>query len=181
MFNESIGQQMYSIFIPIYKSLKAAKSDQITDKQQWFAYWIIFAWVKLIEYSFNWVVQHMPYYQQVKPIFFAWLIRYNGALKLYNKVIAQTFIKVQLYVNDKQYRSQVNQKQLEIWKNNAQWTKNAFKHVLMYSKDKQYRNSTNTKIKSQITNPDTLKSVSMIIVDKAMSQLNESQNGDDQF
>ncbi|CAL6007629.1 TB2/DP1 [Hexamita inflata] len=127
MFNESICQQMYSIFIPIYKSLKAAKSDQITDIQQWFAYWIIFAWVKFFEYSFNWVVQHIPYYQQVKPIFFAWLIRHNGALKLYNKVIAQTFIKVQLYVNDKQYRSQVNQNQLEIWKNNAQWTKNAFK------------------------------------------------------
>ncbi|CAL6008283.1 TB2/DP1 [Hexamita inflata] len=181
MFIESIGQQMYSIIIPIYKSLKAAKSDQITDKQQWLAYWIIFTWVKYFEYSLNWVVQHIPYYQQVKPIFFAWLIRHNGALKLYNKVLAQTFIKIQLYVNDKQYRSSVNQNQLQTWENNIQFTKKAFKHMLMYSKDKQYRNSTNTKIKSQITNPNTLKSVSMLIVDKAMSQLNESQNGDDQF
>merc|ERR1711972_1190367 len=75
---------------PTWASLKAIKSEDTDDDTQWLTYWIVYSSVALMESVTDVFLFWIPMYEWLKMGFyiFMWHPQTNGALKIYNAVLA---------------------------------------------------------------------------------------------
>jgi len=77
------------IFYPAYASYKAIKSDEKDDDTQWVTYWVVFAFMTIIETFSEFILQIFPYYYFLKYLFVVWLFSPAtfGADMIYKQVV----------------------------------------------------------------------------------------------
>ncbi len=51
---------------PAYMSFKALQTKDEKDDAQWLTYWVAFASILTIEYSFEFILQYVPFYFELK-------------------------------------------------------------------------------------------------------------------
>ncbi len=95
---------LIAFIYPFQASIKAIRSPDKDDDTQWLIYWLVFAFIKVFEACFGWLLYHIPFYFLIKIIFTVWCYHAKtlGATKIYNVVI-KPFIwqnRLQLLVDD---------------------------------------------------------------------------------
>ena len=80
---------LVSFIYPAYMSFKAIDSKDPTDDTQWLTYWVVFAFVSIIENVAVFAVEYIPFYFALKLAFFIWLYhpKFMGAGLVYTQVI----------------------------------------------------------------------------------------------
>jgi len=80
---------LVSFIYPAYQSFKAIDSPDPTDDTQWLTYWVVFAFVSIIENVFTIISDVIPFYFFMKVGFFVWLYhpKFLGAGLVYSQGI----------------------------------------------------------------------------------------------
>ena len=80
---------LVSFVYPAYMSFKAIDSADPTDDTQWLTYWVVFAFVSIIENGFVFISDIIPAYFALKVSFFIWLYhpKFMGAGVVYTQGI----------------------------------------------------------------------------------------------
>eukprot|EP00002_Diphylleia_rotans_P024186 TRINITY_DN476_c0_g13_i1.p1 TRINITY_DN476_c0_g13~~TRINITY_DN476_c0_g13_i1.p1 ORF type:complete len:146 (+),score=37.03 TRINITY_DN476_c0_g13_i1:68-505(+) len=80
---------------PAYASFLAIESPESGDDSQWLTYWIVYGFMQVIEALFEFILEWIPFYYEIKFLFFVWLQapRYMGAQYLYEKFIEPFLVK----------------------------------------------------------------------------------------
>jgi receptor expression-enhancing protein 5/6 len=76
-------------FYPTYMSFKAIESNAASDDRHWLTYWVVFAFLSVLEVGANFILSWFSYYYYAKLIFliFCFHPEYKGAEKVYDHVI----------------------------------------------------------------------------------------------
>ncbi|EMG46272.1 YOP1 Protein YOP1 [Candida maltosa Xu316] len=85
-----IGQLLSNIagfVIPGYYSLVALKTTTSSDDTQLLTYWVVFAFINVIEFWSNTILYYVPFYYVFKTGVLIYLSVFNGATLVYNSVI----------------------------------------------------------------------------------------------
>lgn len=85
-----IGQLLSNIagfVIPGYYSLVALKTATTTDDTQLLTYWVVFAFINVIEFWSKTILYWVPFYFLLKTVFLIYLSAFGGANLVYNTVI----------------------------------------------------------------------------------------------
>lgn len=85
---------LVSFVYPAYQSFKAIDSSDTTDDTQWLTYWVVFAFVTIIENVFVFVADVIPGYFIMKVGFFIWLYhpKFLGAGLIYTQAIKPVIV-----------------------------------------------------------------------------------------
>jgi len=80
---------LVSFIYPAYASFKAIDSGMPGDDTQWLTYWIIFAFLNIIESALPFLMTMVPFYFPIKLAFFMWLYhpRFLGAGLVYTQML----------------------------------------------------------------------------------------------
>jgi len=80
---------LVSFIYPAYMSFKAVDSADPTDDTQWLTYWVVFAFVSIIESCAAYLIEYIPLYFFLKLGFFIWCYhpKFLGAGLIYTQVI----------------------------------------------------------------------------------------------
>ncbi|THD22204.1 Receptor expression-enhancing protein 6 [Fasciola hepatica] len=81
---------------PAYQSVKAIETSQKQDDTQWLIYWVVFAFVQLVEGCTFSLLTYLPLYSIFKCIFLLHCMapfKENGSVLIYNHVIRPLFVK----------------------------------------------------------------------------------------
>jgi len=80
---------LVSFIYPAYMSFKAVDSADPTDDTQWLTYWVVFAFVSIIESCASFFIEYIPMYFFFKLGFFIWCYhpKFLGAGLIYTQVI----------------------------------------------------------------------------------------------
>lgn len=73
--------------IPGYYSLVALKTVTTTDDTQLLTYWVVFAFINVIEFWSKTILYWVPFYFLLKTVFLIYLSAFGGANLVYNTVI----------------------------------------------------------------------------------------------
>lgn len=75
--------------VPAYASLKALNTPTKTDDTELLCYWVIFAYLNLIEFYSSTILYWMPFYWFIRTFFLLWLNlpQFKGAQILYNHIV----------------------------------------------------------------------------------------------
>lgn len=97
-----VGQQLVSnvfgFLYPAYCSMKALESPTKDDDTKWLTYWVVFAFVTILEFFSDCILCWFPVYWLFKCMFYIWLmapIERNGSLVLYHSVLRPNFLRYQ--------------------------------------------------------------------------------------
>ncbi|RCK66691.1 Protein YOP1 [Candida viswanathii] len=85
-----IGQLLSNIagfVIPGYYSLVALKTTTSKDDTQLLTYWVVFAFINVIEFWSKTILYYLPFYFLLKTIFLIYLSAFGGANIIYSTVI----------------------------------------------------------------------------------------------
>ena len=82
-----------SVVYPGLESFRAIETKVKTDDKKWLTYWMIFGFLTVSEKFLPFVFWVIPYWYWLKPLFFVWLIKFNGAEFLYERVMKEQLIK----------------------------------------------------------------------------------------
>jgi len=82
---------------PAYASFKAIESDEKADDIQWLTYWVVFAFLNVIEFFSDILLFWLPFYYFFKATIILWLVlpQTQGAHFCYSKVIRPFLIQEQ--------------------------------------------------------------------------------------
>eukprot|EP00941_MAST-03F_sp_MAST-3F-sp1_P003477 g3477.t1 len=88
-------------FYPTYMSFKAIESSNTEDDRHWLTYWVVFAFLSVVEVGANIILSWFSYYYYVKLAFLVYCFHpeYKGAEKIYELIIRPLM---------KRYESQVD-------------------------------------------------------------------------
>jgi len=80
---------LVSFVYPAYMSFKAIDSADATDDTQWLTYWVVYAFMTIIEGVFTFIQDIIPFYFFIKVGFFIWLYhpKFLGAALVYTQGI----------------------------------------------------------------------------------------------
>ncbi|CAH8655897.1 unnamed protein product [Dicrocoelium dendriticum] len=81
---------------PAYQSIKAIESPSKDDDTQWLCYWVVFAFLQMVEACTFSLVYYIPIYTTIKCIFLLHCmapIPENGSVFVYKHVIRPLFLK----------------------------------------------------------------------------------------
>lgn len=80
---------LVSFIYPAYMSFKAVDSADPTDDTQWLTYWVVFAFVSIIESCATFFIEYIPMYFFFKLGFFIWCYhpKFLGAGLIYTQLI----------------------------------------------------------------------------------------------
>lgn len=82
-----------TVVYPGLMSIRAIESEQKQDDKYWLTYWMIFGIMTVAETFLPFVFYFVPYWFYVKPMFFLWLIKFNGAQILFESVLRELLHK----------------------------------------------------------------------------------------
>ncbi|KAA0196539.1 Receptor expression-enhancing protein 6 [Fasciolopsis buskii] len=81
---------------PAYQSVKAIETQQKEDDTQWLIYWVVFAFVQLVEGCTFALLTYLPLYSIMKCIFLLHCMapfNENGSILIYKHIIRPLFVK----------------------------------------------------------------------------------------
>lgn len=96
-----IGQLLSNIagfVIPGYYSLVALKTTTKDDDTKLLTYWVVFAFINVIEFWSNTILYYVPFYYLIKTGFLIYLSSFGGSTLVYNSVIkplSDKYVKVE--------------------------------------------------------------------------------------
>ena len=96
-----IGQLLSNIagfVIPCYYSLVALKTTTKDDDTKLLTYWVVFAFINVIEFWSNTILYYVPFYYLIKTGFLIYLSSFGGSTLVYNSVIkplSDKYVKVE--------------------------------------------------------------------------------------
>ena len=82
-----------TVVYPGLMSIRAIESEQKQDDKYWLTYWMIFGLMNVAETFLSFVFYFVPYWFYLKPLFFLWLIKFNGAQILFESVLRELLRK----------------------------------------------------------------------------------------
>ncbi|KAM3146608.1 hypothetical protein pb186bvf_001138 [Paramecium bursaria] len=94
-----LAQKFLSTFIgvlyPSYKSIQALSSSEKDDDKQWLTYWVVFSTITVVDSSFGFVLEFIPFYHLIRLALFVSLFhpKLQGAQVIYDKFIAPNYVK----------------------------------------------------------------------------------------
>lgn len=74
-----------SVVYPGLMSIRAIESKETSDDTFWLTYWMIFGALDVAETFLPFIFYCIPYWGLLRPLFFLWLIKFNGANTLYEQ------------------------------------------------------------------------------------------------
>jgi len=83
---------------PCYASIKALESKGVDDDKTWLTYWIVFAFLSLIEFFTDILMAWIPFYFLLKCVLFLWLMapgQMNGSMVVYRRIVRPFFLSHQ--------------------------------------------------------------------------------------
>mmetsp|Transcript_35799 Transcript_35799/g.42755 ORF Transcript_35799/g.42755 Transcript_35799/m.42755 type:complete len:175 (-) Transcript_35799:73-597(-) len=103
---------LVSFIYPAYQSFKAIDSVDPTDDTQWLTYWVVFAFVSIIENVFTIIADVIPFYFVMKVGFFVWLYhpKFLGAGLVYSQGIKPFILP---YLNTSMEKKSVEKKTVQ--------------------------------------------------------------------
>ncbi|KAJ3306429.1 ER membrane protein DP1/Yop1 [Kappamyces sp. JEL0829] len=74
---------------PAYASFKALETDNKIDDVQWLTYWVVFAFLNLIEFFTDILLFWLPFYYFFKAVLICWLVlpQTMGAMTIYKRFL----------------------------------------------------------------------------------------------
>jgi receptor expression-enhancing protein 5/6 len=90
-------------FYPTYMSFKAIESAQTNDDKHWLTYWVVFAFLNVVEEFSGFILSWFSYYYFCKLAFLIFLFfpKYNGAEFIYNNAIRPLLLKYESLIDAK--------------------------------------------------------------------------------
>lgn len=81
---------------PAWASIKAIESHDKDDDTKWLTYWVVYAYICVIDFFADIILSWVPFYWLVKCGFLLWCMaptKENGSFKIYNGIILPWFLK----------------------------------------------------------------------------------------
>ena len=97
----SMVSSAITFLLPAYYTFKALESTDKKDDQRMLTFWISFGFVYLFDNLFSWIFSIFYFYHLLRSILLMYLFipKYDGATKLYEKVIKPLFNKYHTTIN----------------------------------------------------------------------------------
>ncbi|GJT51123.1 HVA22-like protein a [Tanacetum coccineum] len=80
---------LVSLAYPLYASIRAIETRNVTDDQQWLTYWVLYSMITLFELTFYSLVEWVPFWSYAKLIITCWLVmpQFSGATYVYQHYV----------------------------------------------------------------------------------------------
>eukprot|EP00357_Protocruzia_adherens_P037259 CAMPEP_0115011148 /NCGR_PEP_ID=MMETSP0216-20121206/23799_1 /TAXON_ID=223996 /ORGANISM="Protocruzia adherens, Strain Boccale" /LENGTH=212 /DNA_ID=CAMNT_0002379619 /DNA_START=36 /DNA_END=674 /DNA_ORIENTATION=- len=108
-FCGSLVTSLAAFFYPLYRSLKAIRTERDDDDTIWLTYWVVYAFLQLFDNFSEWILAYFPFYYPLKLAFLCWLMvprtdadgnEYMGAKTLYTSLVRPAYDKNKQSIDD---------------------------------------------------------------------------------
>lgn len=87
---------LFGFVYPAYASVQAIESHNKEDDTKWLTYWVVFAFLSIVEHFSSFILSWVPFYWLLKCLLLVWLfspVENNGSLFVYYKFIRPFALK----------------------------------------------------------------------------------------
>ncbi|XP_076954039.1 HVA22-like protein a isoform X1 [Bidens hawaiensis] len=83
-----------SLAYPLYASIRAIETKNVSDDQQWLTYWVLYSMITLFELTFATLIEWIPFWSYAKLIITCWLVipQFSGAAYVYQHYIRPFYV-----------------------------------------------------------------------------------------